>query len=235
MVKQERISYEEYKKRPRKKKNDESLVVFVSAFFIMLLLFLAVAKHLSPDVDVSINNMNRFEDSAATEEPEAEIDDRLKNLQAADQSREEDIFDYALEEPVKIPSETKKSEPKLLETKQEIEKRKEEEKKLQEEKLKKEQEALTLPKKEEPTEAKKVYELGPNERAKVIVGRYSSEEQAQMAKSIISDSGINMTPFVRNINGVYTIQVGSFSTRENAKQLVDELLKNNYPARIIIE
>ena len=45
---------------------------------------------------------------------------------------------------------------------------------------------------------------------------------------------INATcPFVKNIQGTYTLQVGSFSSEAKAQSLANELLKHNYPARII--
>ena len=67
------------------------------------------------------------------------------------------------------------------------------------------------------------------------MGYYSSKEQAEVAKGIISESGLNISPYVRNIGGAYTIQVGSYSSREKAQTVVNDLLRNNYPARIIME
>ena len=46
---------------------------------------------------------------------------------------------------------------------------------------------------------------------------------------------MNISPFVRNIGGAYTIQVGSYTTREKAQSVANDLLRNNYPARIIME
>ena len=46
---------------------------------------------------------------------------------------------------------------------------------------------------------------------------------------------MNISPYVRNIGGAYTIQVGSYSTREKAQSVANDLLRNNYPARIIME
>ena len=71
--------------------------------------------------------------------------------------------------------------------------------------------------------------------SKVVVGYYSTKEQAEVAKGIIAESGLNISPFVRSIGGAYTIQVGSYSSREKAQTMVNELLRNNYPARIISE
>ena len=47
------ISYKEYKKKVTKNPN-EGAMIFVSTFFILLLLFLGIAKQISPEVDVQI-------------------------------------------------------------------------------------------------------------------------------------------------------------------------------------
>ena len=71
--------------------------------------------------------------------------------------------------------------------------------------------------------------------AKVVVGYYASEKQAEVAKSIIQDAGLGVTPLVKNLNGYYTLQVGSYSSREKAQQAANSLLKSNFPARVIVE
>ena len=81
----------------------------------------------------------------------------------------------------------------------------------------------------------KAPEPSSNMTAKVVVGYYSTKEQAEVAKDIISESGLNIAPFVRTIGGAYTIQIGSYSSREKAQSVMNDLLRNNYPARIITE
>ena len=73
------------------------------------------------------------------------------------------------------------------------------------------------------------------QNAKVIVGYYTTAEQAEVAKSIILDAGLNIEPFIKNIGGAYTLQVASFTSREKAQNVANELLKNNFPARVIVE
>ena len=68
---------------------------------------------------------------------------------------------------------------------------------------------------------------------KVVVGSYSSIDQAKVAQSILQEADLGVTPFVKNIQGMYTLQVGSFSSEQKAQSLANELLKNNFPARII--
>ncbi len=67
---------------------------------------------------------------------------------------------------------------------------------------------------------------------KVVVGSYATEKQAEVAKSIIQDAGIGVTPIVKNIGGAYTLQVGVYSSHEKAQQAANNFLKSNFPARI---
>ena len=216
------ISYKEYQKKVTKNPN-EGIIIFVSAFFILLLLVLGIAKQISPEVDVSIGD-----DSAVTNEAldKASVDERLKLLKEEDSgslNSEENMFANELEEKVILP-EHKKDDKKSEETP-------------------KEEAPITLPDKEaapKPAETaspapKTVQPPTSSSTAKVIVGYYTTKEQAEVAKGIIAESGLNISPFVRNIGGAYTIQVGSYSTREKAQVMANELLRNNYPARIIME
>ena len=104
------ISYKEYQKKVTKNPN-EGIAIFVSAFFILLLLFLGIAKQISPEVDVSIGG---DESSQSTEDSynKASVDERLKLLQDEDAKvNEEKMFADELEEKVVIPDD-KKSETK---------------------------------------------------------------------------------------------------------------------------
>lgn len=196
------ISYKEYQKKVTKNPN-EGIAIFVSAFFILLLLFLGIAKQISPEIDVSIGD-----DSAKISQEEEEksvVDERLKLLQMEDNG--ENTFAPELDEKVVIP-----------------------EKKASEEA--KEEDAVTLPEKEANP---KPAETAAPVTSKVVVGYYQTKEQAEVAKGIIAEAGMNITPFVRSIGGAYTIQVGSYSSREKAQAVVNDLLRNNYPARIISE
>ncbi len=202
LKKSNHISYKDYQKKVTKNPN-EGIAIFVSAFFILLLLFLGIAKQISPEIDVSIG-----EDNAKVSQEDDEksvVDERLKLLQMEDNG--DNTFAPELDEKVVIPE--KKSSEAV-----------------------KEEEEIKLPEKEATP---KPTETAAPVTSKVVVGYYQTKEQAEVAKGIIAEAGLNISPFVRSIGGAYTIQVGSYSSREKAQSVVNDLLRNNYPARIITE
>lgn len=203
---QEHITYKEYQKKVTKKPN-EGIAFFVSVFFILLLLFLGIAKQISPEIDVVIGDNNSKVN--LTDDEKDSIDERLKLLQMEDNG--ENIFSPELDEKVVVP-----------------------EKKEKEENAEKENSAVKSAEKEAtPAPSETAAEVPVV--SKVVVGYYQTKDQAEVAKSIILESGLNINPFVRSIGGAYTIQVGSYSSREKAQSVVNDLLRNNYPARIISE
>lgn len=211
------ISYKEYQKKVTKKPN-ENMIMFVSAFFILLLLFLGIAKQLSPEIDVSIGD---DENATATEDvvDKTSVDDRLKLLQQEDegQKAQDETFATELDEKVVLPDHKKAGNS-----------------------VNSGNEVVTLP--DNTATPKPVVTSSPTPKqvvtpanVKVVVGYYTTKEQAEVAKGIIAESGLNISPYVKSIGGAYTIQVGSYSTREKAQSVANELLRNNYPARIIME
>ena len=82
------MSYKEYKKKVVKNKT-QTLMMFISIFFVLLLIFLGFAKLMSPDVDIAIGdeNVTTELDASNTEYSRTgNVDDRLKALQAEDEA-----------------------------------------------------------------------------------------------------------------------------------------------------
>lgn len=70
---------------------------------------------------------------------------------------------------------------------------------------------------------------------KVLVGKYQTAEQAQIAKSIIRDIPMGQNAFVKVVDGVYTLQIGSYTTMEQARAVAQELTSKSFPARVYYE
>lgn len=231
------FSYNEYKRKTKKGPNKDVLV-FVSVFVVALLVILGFAKILSPDVDVaiSVNNETTISEDSDNESLSSAIDERLRKLKMEDEGKkegEEEMFSPELDEKVVLPHQKRK-------TVGEIEAEKSDIKQLTVNDLNNAQDNNKQPEHHEaaPKPVQKPVTVSMPEQivnAKVVVGYYASEKQAEVAKSIIQDAGLGVTPLVKNLNGYYTLQVGSYSSREKAQQAANSLLKSNFPARVIVE
>jgi hypothetical protein len=246
------FTYEEYKKKSNKGANKDVLV-FVSVFAVGLIVLLGFAKVLSPNVDVAISVDNEI---AAMEEEAraAAIDERLRHIKMEDDGVEVDeeadkMFSPELDEKVVIPNQRKKtvgeieaekasknlSTEDFAKANDSINAFKPLPKEEAEEVVKEIKVQQAQPKVEKPQKPQAAPVSAPVKPSitRVVVGYYASEKQAEVAKSIIQDAGLGITPLVKNIGGYYTLQVGSYSTKEAAQAAANNLLKANFPARIV--
>ncbi|OGI19555.1 MAG: hypothetical protein A2287_07590 [Candidatus Melainabacteria bacterium RIFOXYA12_FULL_32_12] len=69
--------------------------------------------------------------------------------------------------------------------------------------------------------------------SKVVVGGYASPSEAKRVSEELMRTNLNITPFIKESNGIYSLQVGSFSNQQKAEILVNELKKRSVPAKII--
>ncbi len=243
IVTPDHISYREYKKRLSKNPH-QSLVLFISAFFILLLAFLGCAKLMSPDVDIAIGD----EPEVAYEEEgiiRGNVDSRLKKIQDEDNTTEtkDTVFDPELDEKVVIPEKKSQEAPISVQEEAPIILQTSEQPAPVE--TKQEHTAAPTPEpiiKKEQTAHETIQQTNPApvpapapKTYKVYIGSYSSAAQAEVAKGIIAETGLGINVFVKNINGSYTLQAGSFSAVDKAQSVANDLLKNNFPARVVAE
>lgn len=212
------MNYSKYKKD--KKNNYQSLfLLFLTAFLVMLLFFTAIARHLSPEVDIAIGDEEEVEPKETGLGVKRFIDDRLKFIQQEDQGVVKQAIDKKVEdetikermtEDTLVPELDEKVVIPYAIQKQEVEK---------------------------PVQKVETKPVTPtyNKILKVCVGKYATVEQARVAQSILQDSDVGVSSFIKMVNGSYTLQVGSFTERSKAEQLLNELLRNSFPARIIQE
>ncbi len=235
------FSYNEYKRKVKKSPNKD-VMVFASVFIIGVLIILGFAKILSPNVDVGIH----VEDETAAVFDDTDdgagsvVDERLRKLQLEDEGKraeDEQMFSPELDERVVLPRQVRKTVGQMEAEKANTETIAHQ----QEEKQEHQKPAETF--KPVVTETKIPVQKAPTTtpvgepivNAKVVVGYYATEKQAEVAKSIIQDAGLSVTPIVKNLGGYYTLQVGSYTSREKAQQAANGLLKSNFPARVIVE
>lgn len=228
------MSYKEYKKKIVKNKK-QTFMMFISIFFVLLLIFLGFAKIMSPDVDITIGeeNVSTELDASNTEYSRSgNVDDRLKALQQEDEATEV-TSEVKTEDGglVKIPTTNKKND--------EIQ-QKEPAVTLEEEPVKKQEVQVQQPASNAAPapQAAQTHNSAPVAHpisARVVVGFYNTQAQADIARGILQEAGLGVSPHIRAMGAGYTLQVGAYSSKEAANNLANKLLMNNYPARVIIE
>lgn len=242
------FSYNDYKKKVKKGPNRD-MTVFVSVFIIGLLIILGFAKILSPNVDVGISDddtevSSTVDDDNTDSSSGSVIDDRLKKLKDEDAGKkvgDEDMFSPELDEKVVLPNHKKKTVGQMEAEMADMLKAQKTEQKVSEQQQPKNTQTQThsQPVVNQPAAPVSHSSAAPTPaqivNAKVVVGYYATEKQAEVAKSIIQDAGLGVSPVVKNLGGYYTLQVGSYTSREKAQQAANNLLKNNFPARVIVE
>ena len=209
------------------------LTVFTTTFIVMLVFFIGAAKHMTPSVDVTIGEDSATETKESGLGVKGFIDNRLRAIQSEDTS----IIAKKLEDKINSVTESENQNnddnddnyfTKELEEKVVLPV-----KKIKQEIVKDEEPEVQVSKPKEAPQPKPETTQTSNVTYKVLVGNYHSIEQAKVTQSILQESNLGVSPFVKNIHGIYSLQVGAFNSEEKAQELVNELQKNNYPARIM--
>lgn len=245
------ISYKDYKKMLKDSNKKYAFKLFFWAFCVLLLIFLGIAKTMSPDVDITLGDESNNEMSIESEDyytPRGEIDDRLRDIQMEDELSPAGSESLEVEdgEKVSIPEHTNRFEGT--------------ENKLPEELLGQKAVKDVVGHVQSPVEglnrqdtsAHQVQQNHPSQTAapapaaaptpavptvtaRVIVGNYPTTEQAEVAKGILQEAGLGVTPFVRKMGSGYTLQVASYSSKEKAMSVAESLLNQNFPAKVVVE
>lgn len=217
--------------------NAKDIIIFISVFIIGVLILLGFAKILSPNVDVGIadNSQEQIEEEMEENQNPSNVDERLKMLKMEDEGKlkSDKIFSEELDEKVVLPDQKVKTVGEYeAELQKENTKPKKEKDETQARATKNPNETTS------PAEQKQEVKPAPTPvtvNAKVVIGYYETEKQAEVAKTIMQDAGVGVTPIVKNMGGYYSLQVGAYSSKEKAQQAANHLLKSNFPARVIVE
>ena len=218
------LSYDKYKKK-KQTNPKRRLYLFVWTFIISFVAFFAMAKTMAPDVDVTIGDAQEYEyeEKNIGLGVKQFVDTRLRTID--------------LEDLGKSYSKLGESEPKE-ETVVEEEKIELPTKHIEEEPIAKAPtEPAVMPAYHEPapTAPDLLQPVEPTSMVKVYVGRYANVNQARVALDILMGSGLDVSPFVKNVNGIYTLQIGSFDDVSRADQGAGERTRNGFPARLVRE
>lgn len=222
------ISYKDYKKLVNRNPR-QGFIMFISVFFVLLIVFLGFAKLMSPDVEISLGD-----DNVETEDlvKPGEVDERLKEIHMEDNSEALGGEGLAIVDGGKVVIPKQNSQNTVNNsavTEDSVYMEEEPQAKTQTVQEK------TVTQAPAHNEAAQTAPVPHTVNAKVVVGSYTTIEQAEVAKGILLDAGLGLSPFIRKIGGEYTLQVGSFNTKEKAMSAAKDLLIKNYPARVLIE
>lgn len=231
------LSYDRYKKKKSANPN-KRILISVTTFFVALIFFSIVAKSLSPDVDVTIGDESQTEVKDTGLGVKRFIDERLKMIQMEDNSAGVSLKEAKNNRNVTDESESYDKYMKETDEKINLPSRKNKASQADSDDTEEEpvMPARVAPPRPSGRDLSTPFESPtPAKMSKVYVGRYATIEQAKVAQEILLDSGINVTPFVKNMGGAYTLQVGSYSSKAKADGLASELQRNNFPARIVQE
>lgn len=231
--------------RKKKTQQNKLMFIFLSTFFITLITLIYLATAFTPKIDIEISDTNRAEQAIPSDEEmvaEVEyksIDSRLKDIQMDDKFQNEESFSTDIVENLK-----KMKEEAIAKQMKSVQIVNTETDHIQ---LKPNEEIkLDLPKLATPNHPKsyttqqsqpiKKQTPAPQTKlTKVYVGKYAEFEQAALVQESLVKSSLVSAPFIKNLNGYYVIQVGSFSNMEAAQNVAELLISNGYSAKMVLE
>lgn len=218
------------RKRRRRKNALGYLFLFVFVFFLALFGLSYLVKSFSPDVDVAIGNNESLTLNNADSDSEIKtIDERLKWIQMEDELPTVSI--KPSKDNIKPSDKSTINEKPLEKKKEEVKKEQPKADKIKITESNKEHLDFRLPKNITVAEPQ-----GQKTRtSKVYIGKYSSIEDAIKIQHKISLEESDIIPFIKNINGQYVVQIGSFSDSTRASNLVNKMKSKGYPASVVLE
>ncbi len=215
------------------KKVKQTWTLFAITFLVSLIVITYFIKSFSPNVDVEIGGEEQqsIEEDSSDSDIKKAIDDRLKWIQLEDNmpgvsKREETQSDVTY-------FETEKTDQKA---KQEAKVNKEETKQKQAEMepieyVNPKQQPAAHP----PIPAQTQPAAEPFKMSKVYVGSYPTIEQAIQAQNKLMNTSISVSPFVKEVNGSYVLQAGSYANAGKAESVAREINSVGFHARVVKE
>lgn len=207
----------------KNKKIKQTFTLFIVTFLVSLIVITYFIKSFSPNVDVEIGGESTeySENNTSESDVKQAIDDRLKWIQMEDNSpaTSDDNSNSSNEESVKKAEKATATNNKHNEGPESVE-------------------LITTPQKQllaPPVPAVPVKQVEPPKMAKVYVGNYPTIEAAILAQNKLMDSSTNVSPFVKEVNGNYVLQAGSYSNTSTAESVAKEISALGFQVRIVRE
>ncbi len=214
------------------KKVKQTWVLFIVTFLVSLIVITYFIKSMSPDVDVEIGG----EDIQAVEEQSTEsdvkkaIDDRLRWIQMEDNmpgvsKREDGETDEITYEHYEQDKNTNNHPKDSASNENE-----EELAPIEYVNKPEPQQEPEPPVPAAPQPKQEVFKM-----SKVYVGSYPTIEQAIQAQNQLMNSTVSVSPFVKEVNGAYVLQAGSYADAGKAEAVAREINSLGFHARVVKE
>lgn len=216
----------------KSQKVKQSWMLFIVTFLISLIVITYFIKSMSPDVDVEIGGEEVQQTSESSESGiKKAIDDRLRWIQMEDNmpgvSKRDEYSDENLtEEPANgAPKNKTKEEKSKQQNDRELEA-------IEYVNPQMHKTTTSTP----PTPAPNIAtSVEPVKMSKVYVGSYATIEQAIQAQNNLMNSSASVSPFVKEVNGMYVLQAGSYANAGKAESVSRELNSLGFSARVVKE
>lgn len=219
----------------RSRKVKQTWVLFIVTFLVSLIVITYFIKSMSPDVDVEIGGdetQTTVEESSESDIKQA-IDDRLRWIQMEDNmpgvSKREDgavseEVNYEPSDKDRINNKSDKPSPR------------------NEEQTEGGSELAPI-EYVNPQQHKSVVQppipvqqsAEPFKMSKVYVGSYPTIEQAIQAQNKLMNTSLSVSPFVKEVNGSYVLQAGSYANAAKADSVAKEISAAGFHARVVKE
>ena len=227
------------------RKMRQSFVLFTITFLLTLVAVTYVIKNYSPNVDVEIGGESESQaayDESDGMEPKKAVDDRLKWIQLEDNmpgaSKREDGQNSDIE--YQSNDDTDNSQDEKVKESESTESSSQEQNTLEpieyanpDSGLKNSSNTATPPIPMQTTRSQTGEE--PFKMSKVFVGSYPTIEQAIQAQNKLMNTNISVSPFVKEVDGNYVLQAGSYANAHKAEAVANEISAAGFPARVVKE
>lgn len=216
----------------KSQKVKQSWMLFIVTFLISLIVITYFIKSMSPDVDVEIGGEEVQQTTESSESGiKKAIDDRLRWIQMEDNmpgvSKRDEYSDENLTEEHVNNSQKDKNKEEKPKKQNNIELEAIEYVNPQMHKT-----TTSTP----PTPAPNIAtSVEPVKMSKVYVGSYATIEQAIQAQNNLMNSSASVSPFVKEVNGMYVLQAGSYANAGKAESVSRELNSLGFSARVVKE
>ena len=223
------MSNENIKKEGKNKKQHKSLTVFLTTFIVTFAFVALATKYFSPEYDVEIGRNGEETDIENSEK--GSVDERLRWIQFEDNMPGVSTR-FTSEEEIPQEEEKTKAETSIVYDDETTAKT------IQEQKAKDAEAVIKVEKTETAQEAQSpspVDAPAVPKMSKIYVGQFATIEQAISMQNKLSESGLNLSPFVKKVGSHYVVQVGSYASSQTAENIATEIQNAGYNARIVNE